>query len=329
MAQKQFINFKDPVNSLPLAEKDMGLMRPGRYSGFDIGSIVGNTLTIAHSNKIQKLDDSNNLISFGSFKTPKGIIIHDDTPSIVLTIPAGTNYGIVIAEHNYQQIPGGTDANYQLITSSVSFPDIPDPTKQCIIGYVQLVNLTTESGIMVAQPYTPAPAPLPGDGNMADYLESIPYATMSTPGLVRMANLTYQGSDPFNSNTTYINPGQLRRTGVNDIINISTLNSAVSTPGWVTQEITAAFNGEFYKLRDIKEVDIVYEENSGNLKYYRSLKSGVFPIASIVTGVPYPEPIMGYPNLRVDLTNNRAWVIFWSKHDVNINNAQLIINRIK
>lgn len=327
MAQKQFLSYKDPVNSLPLAEKDLGIMRPGRYSGFDEYTFMGSTLTVNHSSKIQKVDSSGNLINFGAFRTPRGIIFHDDSPVVILTPPPfGMSYfALLIAEHNYQEIAGGTAANYQILVGDENnYPSITDPTKQCIIGRLQ-VTATDVSGTYID--YTPEPAPLLGDGEMVDYLNNIPYATTSVNGLVKKSNLNYQGQDPYNNYDTYISARQLAETGITQTINIPTLQSSVSTPGWVTQEITSAFGVELYKLNNIINFDINWNEVVSGQTFIRSLKSGYYPAGNILIGTAYPEPTIALPQLKIDTVTKKAWIMFWSKHNANIPNVKLNLVR--
>jgi len=40
MAQKRFINYKDQIKSFDLVEKNIGIFKPGKYSGFDTISSV-------------------------------------------------------------------------------------------------------------------------------------------------------------------------------------------------------------------------------------------------------------------------------------------------
>lgn len=328
MAQKQFINFKDPVDSLPLSEKDLGIMRPGRYSGFDVVDIIGMTITLSHSSKIPKVNGSGDLITFGAFRTPRGVIIHEES-SIALAIPmpgpwGGEFYCTILAEHNYQEIIGGNPATYQiLIGPGPNYPPITDPTKQCVIGYI--AGMITDIG--TSMEYTPAAAPLLGDAEMAAYLANLPYASTGTPGLVRKATIGAGSSDPYSDTETYMSPRQVRGAGVTHTLNIGTLNSAVLTPGWVTQEITSIFGVRDYLMSNIKSHDVVWEETISGLKYFRGLKAGYYPVGGFSEGVGFPEPSIAFPQLRVDPATKKVWLIFWSKHNVNITGTQLVITR--
>lgn len=325
MAQKQYINFKDPVESLPLAEKGVGLMRPGRYSGFDIGDIVGTTLTLSHSNKIIKVDENGDPITFGSYKTPKGVVIHEHgTVTLNVSPPPAmlnTAKGIIIAEHDYQEVAGGVDATYLTkIINGLVYPTLTDPTKQCIIGYID-IRLQQGGNTFT---YTPARPPLPGDGEMAQYIETIPYATTLQAGVVRKApiNKTGNQSNPYNNDEGYVTPKQLGAAGTMYVVPLPPLTSPVN-PGWVTVEVTDFLPKE-YLMDNIKSWDITWEDIYSTHKFIVSLKSGFYPM-SFQSGVGFSPAQIGYPQLRIDKANKKMWVIYWSQYNGTIENANLVI----
>ena len=54
MNSKVFTQFRDPVNSYPLGEMNLGVFRPGRYSGFDTMTGSSLSINITHSGRIKK-----------------------------------------------------------------------------------------------------------------------------------------------------------------------------------------------------------------------------------------------------------------------------------
>ena len=80
MGQKVFISYKDQILSFPLVEKHMGILKSGRYSGFDTMSSVNNLIIrVNHLSTIKKtVENGTQVENFGSYITPTGTIIHQD-----------------------------------------------------------------------------------------------------------------------------------------------------------------------------------------------------------------------------------------------------------
>lgn len=342
MAQKQFINYKDKVESLPLMEMGTGINRPGRYSGFDLASISGDTLTLLHSNKIVKVNISGETIPFGSFKTPLGMIIHEDGP-IVVTIPPNNNqggsgvveihqtyHGIVVAEHNYNQVEGGIIANYFIVMdyNSGAEPQLPDPTKQSIIGRIKYITVNNEYR------YTPEPAPLPGDSTILEHLKTMPYATNNSPGLVIKSGIDSESGftnpdlSKVKNDIHYITPKQVSViAGINYIVGIGTLQTSSNQDGeWKEIEITnkIPIADREYVIKNIENWDVRVVEIFGNREWNRSLKAGYFQISHTPI-IGAPTPTIMYPNLIIDRDNLQLWLEFWTNHSTDIQGVKLML----
>ena len=48
MAQKIFTKYRDKVESFPLGEENIGILKPGRYTGFDLLSFSGTLIIDNH-----------------------------------------------------------------------------------------------------------------------------------------------------------------------------------------------------------------------------------------------------------------------------------------
>lgn len=197
MAQKRFTNFRDPVNSFPLGEMNVGLMKPGRYNGFNKATLSsGLDYSITHDGlgSIMKTDSEGNYINFGSLLMPNGTIIHEDD-SIIFTLDsnagnANTRFDLIICEHTYVEVVGGAAATYLLVKgpNNGTMPALPDPSKQILIGYFKInANATTGSGVE----YIPSPATFPGDLTVPGLYDLIsvliPNATTMVKGIVQLA----------------------------------------------------------------------------------------------------------------------------------------------
>lgn len=188
--QKRYTTYKASVESFPLGQQNIGLIKPGRFNGFDIFATEGGlNISLNHSGQIRKTLTNNTAENaFGALVMPTGIIIHD-TNEVALTV--GTNVGnvnlrtdLVICEHNYQEIEGGTVATYSIIQGAGdgTVPVLTNPTKQIIIGKIEVAPEGSTFGDMT---YIIEPAPLPGDmdpSQLYDYISQLIIQAVSDNG---------------------------------------------------------------------------------------------------------------------------------------------------
>lgn len=177
MAQTQYTTYKAPVESFTLGQKGIGVNKPGRFNGYDhMSSNGGLSISIEHTGAIRKTTKTGDAANqFGAVLMPTGNIIHDTD---ILTFTIGGNIGnpnirrdILICEHNYQEIPGGTHATYSIIQgNSETRPELPDPKKQVIIGTFEVAAGGTN---FEAIKYIPEIAQLPGDMTPDDLFKLI------------------------------------------------------------------------------------------------------------------------------------------------------------
>lgn len=200
MAQKIFTTFRAAVESFPLGEQNVGLFKPGRYSGFDVmeQSLSGGlSIEIKHSGTINKTqNDGNQAPAYGSILMPTGIIIHDDE-TLKFNVQSNTgnlNQRIdwLICENEYQAVEGGTPAFYSIIQgpNDGTEPVIPDTTKQILIGKLKIeAGSSSYTGLT----YEPSIANLPGDltyqqlTNIINNVVVFPDATNTIKGIAMLA----------------------------------------------------------------------------------------------------------------------------------------------
>lgn len=202
---KVFTKFKDPVNSFPLGEMNLGLLKPGRYSGFNVlEEEIGLNIRIKHSNAIVKssvtTDDVITTVNFGSALLPNGSIIHNeediDDSGIALIVDsnlgnANIRYDLVICEHEYVEVAGGQPPLYfiQKGPNDGSEPELSNPEKQIVLGKIEVAAGGYTFGALT---YTPTLVPLPGEMDpemLVQYISdiiAIGYATTLTAGKIRI-----------------------------------------------------------------------------------------------------------------------------------------------
>lgn len=198
MPQKQFIKYRDPIESFPLGEARVGIDRAGRYNGYDVPEFVGAmNMNIGHSGSLPKTMANGTPDNyFGALMMPTGAIIHD-TDDITVTLeqnPTGAiRIDLLICEHDYQAIAGGIPAVYSVVKGpgDSTAPTLPNPEKQIILGRFTIpANAMLADGIT----YKPEAAPLPGDLSYTTILEmiesgvSVPDATETIKGKVALAS---------------------------------------------------------------------------------------------------------------------------------------------
>lgn len=287
MAQKRFTTFKAAVESFPLGEMHIGLLKPGRFNGFTLMTPnSGLSVNIEHEEIIRKTDKAGTEDNkFGAIVMPSGIIIHENT-AITLDLFTNTSNGtdrrdILICEHNYQEIQAGTVATYSIIqgpNDDDTRPVLTDPTKQIIIGEFLF---KANSGNFADIVYTPEIAPLPGDMDAADIYSYIEQLVIQ--------EIQDAGSSAENVGD---GPGIIFRDTEGGIINLRTLKSPDNS-------VKVVVNGDIIEItrgtpNDIVEVSsaltLSAEEHNG--KTLRVTGSGYN--ITIPTGLPVGFEVFGY-----------------------------------
>jgi hypothetical protein len=143
--QKVFTSWRAATESFPLGEQQVGLLKPGRYSGYDLLTSNGGGLGvyINHSTRVLKTKTDNTFApTFGAIMMPTGIIIHDDSE---LSFVLASNFGnsneridYLICENIYQEVEGGTPGIYSIIQgpNNGNEPNLTNPEKQVLIGKI-------------------------------------------------------------------------------------------------------------------------------------------------------------------------------------------------
>lgn len=149
MSQVRFIKFKDPVNSLPLNEKWVGIIPSTVYCGFD-NIIDGSGLTFKLNHEITgEVFTNQNLVvtpKRGVWVTRQGVVIKEDAPiPVALDSNNGNNsirYDLLIGRHNHDVIyPGGIAASYEIVkggSNNPIQPAIPNPETGTLIGVFEI-----------------------------------------------------------------------------------------------------------------------------------------------------------------------------------------------
>ena len=214
---KVFTKFRDPVNSYPLGEMNLGITRPGRYSGFDVlVERTGLDITINHSGTLKKssvtVTDTIEEITFGCLITPNGSVVHNENGTgsngIELTIDTNVGnlnprYDLVVCEHEYIQVIGGQPPIYfiQKGNNLGGVPVLSNPEKQITIGTITI----TPGGYQFSDlTYVKSKIPLPGDSTIAEYIAAIgiPNSSETERGIIELINETEVLDNPGDLNTT-------------------------------------------------------------------------------------------------------------------------------
>ena len=140
MSQKQFTTFEANILSFEIREAMLGVLRPGRFSGFD-SVVAGSTTptssyfyaTIGHTNGVQKLASDAVALSaaIGVAVTTQGTVIHEDQLIENLAIPnnaagTGNTWSIIYMEHDYESATSGDNpATYGVFTGTINVDSIP------------------------------------------------------------------------------------------------------------------------------------------------------------------------------------------------------------
>lgn len=153
MSQRQFTTYQSDVLSFELREAMLGILNPGRYSGYLVmasnGTPSGGSIPIKlqHTGGVQKLPKGGSSLdpAIGVVVTTQGGIIHEDqevTLSVTDNSGGGdVKYSLIYLEHTYQDgVEGDNPAIYGVIngTAGGGVPALTSAYKRCIIGVVEM-----------------------------------------------------------------------------------------------------------------------------------------------------------------------------------------------
>lgn len=167
MAQERWWNWQDDDSTFRLNWRDLGIHEPGRYRGFDGDlTFAPLQLNLVHtSTGVTKTKlNLTTTPKIGVWLSKQGCVITEDS-NIIIPITAGNTLpriDLIVGQHEYTQIVGGTAATYSVITGTPSLtpvaPTLPFPEKQVILGVLYVpANMISLTGPGVV--YTPTKVP--------------------------------------------------------------------------------------------------------------------------------------------------------------------------
>lgn len=297
--QKIFTTFRAAVESFPLGYQKIGILKPGRYNGFDdISSTGGLGISIGHSGQIPKTDkegESEN--NFGAIIMPTGIIVHEHSP-VLISVPSNQSHGtnrvhLLICEHNYSEVQGGTPLTYSIIEGNhhTNLPAIPNPSKQVAIGkIVTQANSNNYEGIT----YTPFLSPLLGDLDAAGlytYLQTLVSQALEEATVVNVSNATNLG-----------NGIEIFKDKVGSILRFKTIKSPDNSIQVANTMVDEETGQEEIHLKAVPVVGVIRTSNSLTLNSTHNGKIIMFTNGSNPVTLTIPE---GLPaNFRVTFTKD-------------------------
>ena len=162
MAQTRYFDYGTPQNGWTDAQQFLGILKPGRYRGFDTISVVnGTTIDVTHSSNralispgIDQVDSANT----GVWLTNQGVVIKENAtiPGLINasmdnTLNTAKRIFAVYGQHQYSAVVGGTIATYGIKAGSVegAYPVLDFPKTQVILLYIHIPAGQNATGIGV------------------------------------------------------------------------------------------------------------------------------------------------------------------------------------
>lgn len=245
--KRVFFNFQDPVNSYPLNERGVGLLKPGRYKGYskatkessgiykithDKTNRISTVESVSSESLLEKfarevnpniegkvLSDKSVVLNYGVCVMPTGVVVHD-TDDIRVNITqnnlSDTRFDLLVINHEYINIAGGASPTYEVVvgTTPGSLPTLPSQDKKIALGIFEVPKGNIDT---VAVRYLPLVAPQNGDLSINDIINAavssvtVPEATDDVKGIVKFANLDEAGTSG-NSSTALTPQGFYNNT---------------------------------------------------------------------------------------------------------------------
>lgn len=223
--KRVFFNFQDPVNSYPLNERGVGLLKPGRYKGYskatkeysgiykithDKTNRISTVESVSSESLLEKfarevnpniegkvLSDKSVVLNYGVCVMPTGVVVHD-TDDIRVNITqnnlSDTRFDLLVINHEYINIAGGASPTYEVVvgTTPGSLPTLPSQDKKIALGIFEVPkgDLST-----VTVKYKPLVSPQLGDIGLEELANiilgkfDISDATTDNKGIVRLTTI--------------------------------------------------------------------------------------------------------------------------------------------
>lgn len=196
MAQFRFHNWQDDDSTFNLNQRLKGILPEGRYRGYEAKPFVaGMNLILWHDVTGYKFikKDLTSFAKVGCAITKQGMVINETGEISITILPnltASARLDLIVMEHFYEDIVGGTAATYFSIQGTPLLPPLSDPDKQVPIGYL-LVPAGCTSLTDVGVEYTPATVPfLANDSTTFDNAISAIYAAIAALNLSSLTDVT-------------------------------------------------------------------------------------------------------------------------------------------
>jgi len=246
MAQFRFHNWQDDDLTFSLNQRLMGVLPDGRYRGYEAKPFVaGMNLILWHDVTGYKYikKDLTSFTKVGCAITKQGMVINETGEISIGILPNLTSefrIDLIVMEHFYEDIVGGTAATYLSIQGTPSpspvAPALTDPDKQVIIGYLLVPDgctSLTDSGVAYTKATTPV---LANDSSVFDSAIYAPIAALNLNSLTDVTItsvasghiLVHNGTEFVNvSSKTHIQTLQLNMTeffGLSGITHLAEAN---------------------------------------------------------------------------------------------------------
>lgn len=181
MTQKRFWNFEDDDLTTSFNNWLLGALKPGKYAGFDFQPTANMNLTLNHLTTgiihSDNQDPPQALASQGLILTKQGVAIKEDAAIVIPISPGSANprIDLIVVNHKYQQITGGSAATYSVIQGianpSPVVPGLALPNEQTIVGQLYVPASITQLDDPSVE-WTSNPPDIGADAELRELLES-------------------------------------------------------------------------------------------------------------------------------------------------------------
>ena len=252
--KKVFFNFQDPINSYPLNERGLGLMKPGRYKGYTKAlKESSGVYKITHEPLVQPQISQNTLsnftkrnlnlegkvtsdkavvINYGACIMPTGVVLHDSDEirvNITQNNLNGLRYDLLVVSHEYLNIAGGQAPSYEIVVGITAneLPSVPSLDKKICLGIFEVPSGDIST---VNVKYEPMVAPMIGDLFLQNIIDlsisgvTLPEASTTKKGIVKLTTVEEAGTQGNNTTALtpegfYNNKASINKSGITQLAN--------------------------------------------------------------------------------------------------------------
>ena len=292
MPQKRYWDFKEKDSTFQLNGRLIGIIDPGVYRGYDAAPFQADmVLRLNHTSGVVQQNLNGTQVTYGVAVTTYGIVVKEDTELQLVVQPPVTSArkDIIILEHMFTEVQGGTQAVYSII-QGVEGVNPVKPVRTNVNTQVEIGELHIPAGTTslngVGVIWTKAAKPKFADNTVLSDLTAL-INTLSGEVLHKDQNLNDlpdKAAARLNLGVSSTTDALLKADNLNSVANKATARSNLSllSSTEIAQLLTDLVNGAPVDLNTLAELAAALNNDPN---YHTTVANALFNKVDKVAGL--------------------------------------------